>query len=216
MAWGSLLFDLAQGTVTTITVSLAGIAIGMIVGLGLALLRVGRVPVASQAVAGYVSVIRATPMVTLALLIFFGAPTLGVAMSPIAAAIITISINTSSFQSEIWRATLMDFPRGQLEAARASGMTRIVAFRRIVFPQAWRASLPALVNELTLVVKGSPAIAVIGVVDLTRVAVRAASATYEPIRPFLTATVIYILVVMCLIQAQRYLERRIVAKYGIL
>jgi ABC-type amino acid transport system permease subunit len=132
------------------------------------------------------------------------------------AAVLTISINTMVFQAEIWRAALLDFPRGQMDAARAGGMTNAVAFRRVVFPQVWRASLPSLVNEMTLVIKGSPAVAVIGVVDLTRVAVRATTATYEPIRPFLTATVIYVVVVMGLLRVQRYTERRIVARYGAL
>jgi His/Glu/Gln/Arg/opine family amino acid ABC transporter permease subunit len=216
MAWTSLLSELAKGTVVTLTVSLAGIAAGMLSGLALALVRVGRVPVAAQAVTAYVSIIRATPMVTLALLIFFGMPALGVRMSPVLAAIVIISINTSVFQAEIWRASILDFPRGQLDAAHAGGMTSALTFRRIVFPQVWRASLPALVNEMTLVIKGSPAIAVIGVVDLTRVAVRWTTVTYEPIPPFLTATIIYVAVVMCLIRVQRSMERRIVAKYGIL
>jgi His/Glu/Gln/Arg/opine family amino acid ABC transporter permease subunit len=195
---------------------MAGLAVGMLSGLLLALVRAGAVPVASQAIAVYVSITRATPMVTLALLIFFGLPALGLALSPLVAAILIISINTSVFQAEIWRASLLDFPRGQLDAARASGMTRVRTFQRIVFPQVWRASLPALVNEMTLVIKGSPAIAVIGVVDLTRVAVRWTTQTYQPIPPFLTATVIYVAVVMCLIWVQRYTERRIVEKYGIL
>lgn len=216
MSWSSLLAELARGALTTVTVSLAGITIGMIVGLGLALIRVGRLPVAAELVAAYVSVIRATPMVTLALLVFFGLPSLGLGMSPLAAAVLTIAINTAVFQSEIWRAALLDFPRGQLDAARAAGMTRTVSFHRIVFPQVWRASLPGLVNEITLVIKGSPAVAVIGVVDLTRVAVRATTLTYEPVRPFLTATAIYIVVVMTLIRLQRYTERRVVAKYGTL
>ena len=216
MTWSSLLVELARGTVTTLTVSLAGIAVGMVFGMALALVRLSGVRVAAWAVAVYVSVIRATPMVTLALLIFFGLPTLGIGLSPLVAAILIIAINTMVFQAEIWRAALLDFPRAQLDAARAAGMTRPVAFRRIVFPQAWRASLPALVNEVTLVVKGSPAVAVIGVVDLTRVAVRATTITYEPMRPFLSATLIYVVVVMALIRLQRYTEHRIVEKYGTL
>ena len=216
MTWGPLAADLLKGTATTLTVSLAGIGIGMLVGLALALARYRRTPVVTQAIAVYVSVMRATPMVTLALLIFFGLPSLGLGLSPLAAAIVAIAINTSAFQAEIWRAGLMDFPSGQRDSARAAGMTRGIAFRRIVFPQVWRACLPALVNEMTLVIKGSPAIAVIGVVDLTRVAMRASTQTYEPIPPFLSATAIYVVVVMVLIRLQRALETRIVAKYGVL
>ena len=216
MSWSSLAADLAAGTTTTLAVSLAGIAIGLVLGLVLALLRVARIPIAARLIVAYVSLMRATPMVTLALLIFFGIPSLGFTLSPLVAGIITLSLNTSAFQAEIWRAAILDFPRGQLDAARAVGMTPTTAFRRIVFPQIWRASLPALVNEFTLIVKASPAVAVIGGVDLTRVAVRVTSATYEPLRPFLSATLIYIAIVMCLIMMQRLIESAVVKRYGIL
>src|SRR4030095_8557886 len=96
----------------------------------------------------YVSIIRATPMVTLALLIFFGLPALGVRMSPLVAAIVIISINTPAFRAEIWRASLLDSPRGQLDAAHAGGMTPALTFRRIVFPQVWRGGPPALLHAI--------------------------------------------------------------------
>jgi His/Glu/Gln/Arg/opine family amino acid ABC transporter permease subunit len=216
MTWRPLLADLAAGTATTLIVSLAGIGLGLVLGLLLALVRVGRVPIATPVIATYISIVRATPMVTLALLIFFGIPTFGIKLSPLTAGILTLTINTSAFQAEIWRAAILDFPRGQLDAARAAGMTSQVAFRRIVFPQIWRASLPALVNEFTLLVKASPAVAVIGVVDLTRVAVRVTSTTYEPLQPFLSAAAIYVAVVLCLIAAQRLIERAVVQRYGVL
>src|SRR5262249_48028282 len=154
MAWTSLLSELAKGTVVTLTVSLAGIAAGMLSGLALALVRVGRVPVAAQAVTAYVSIIRATPMVTLGLLIFFGMPALGVRMSPVLAAIVIISINTSVFQAEIWRASILDFPRGQLDAAHAGGMTSALTFRRIVFPQVWPAGRASRPHERTPAAQG--------------------------------------------------------------
>jgi len=95
-------------------------------------------------------------------------------------------------------------------------MTRVLAFRRIVLPQAWRASLPGMVNEMTFLVKGSPAIAVIGVVDLTRAAARIASATYDPLPPFISATIIYVIVLTVMVRAQRTIEKAIVQKYGVL
>jgi His/Glu/Gln/Arg/opine family amino acid ABC transporter permease subunit len=215
ISW-TLPVELARGTFTTMVISLAGIAAGMLIGLPLALLRTTRLPVLTQAIAIYISMIRATPVVALALLVFFGLPAVGLAIGPFAAGILTLTINTSVFQAEIWRAQLNDFPRGQREAAYAAGMTDFLAFRRIIFPQIWRAALPALVNEMTLLLKGSPAVAVIGVVDLTRVAVRMSSVTYEPVKPFLLATLIYIVIVIALIAAQRTIENTLVRKYGIL
>ena len=95
-------------------------------------------------------------------------------------------------------------------------MTRWQAFRLIVLPQAWRASLPPMVNEMTFLIKSSPAIAVIGVVDLTRTASRIAAYTYDPLPPYISAAIIYAIVVLALVRAQRVIERMIVRKYGVL
>ena len=88
------------------------------------------------------------------------------------------------------------------------GMTRPLYFRRIMLPQMWYAALPPLVNEMTLLVKASPAIAVVGVVDLTRVTNRIAAETYEPLPPILVAGAMYILFIGLLVRLQRHLERR--------
>jgi His/Glu/Gln/Arg/opine family amino acid ABC transporter permease subunit len=200
---------LLQGAAVTASVSLAAIALGVPLGLGLAIVRWRRVPLLSPLVAAYVSLIRATPAVTLALLIFFALPTFGLVFTPATAAVLTLTINTSAFNCEIWRSALVDFPRDQVEAARAFGMNPLRTFHRIIFPQVWRTSLPPLVSEMTLLVKASPALAVIGVVDLTRAASRIGAATYEPLPPFVAATLLYMLLVLVFVAAQRIVERRV-------
>jgi len=204
---------LLQGALVTASVSLAAIALGVPLGLVLAIVRWRRIPVLSQAVALYVSVIRATPAITLALLIYFGSPSIGVVFGTTTAAVLTLLINTSAFNCEIWRSALIDFPRDQLEAARAYGMAPGLALRRVIFPQVWRTSLPALVSEMTLLIKASPALAVIGIVDLTRAASRIGAATYEPLPPFLAATVIYMVMVLLFVMAQRFVERLLRQKF---
>jgi len=206
---------LLQGAFVTASVSLAAIVLGVPLGLALAIVRWQRVPVLSRLVAIYVSVIRATPAITLALLIFFGSPSLGIVLGTLPAAVLTLLINTSAFNCEIWRAALIDFPREQLEAGRAYGMTPRLMFRRVVFPQVWRTSLPALMNEMTLLIKASPALAVIGIVDLTRAASRIGAATYKPLPAFLAATVIYMLLVMLFVSAQRLVERRLRQRFDL-
>jgi His/Glu/Gln/Arg/opine family amino acid ABC transporter permease subunit len=206
---------LLQGALVTASVSLAAILLGIPLGLALAIIRWQHIPLLSQIVAAYVSVIRATPAITLALLIFFGSPSIGIVLGATTAAVLTLLINTSAFNCEIWRSALIDFPRDQLEAARAYGMSPALSFRRVVFPQVWRTSLPALVNEMTLLIKASPALAVIGIVDLTRAASRIGAATYQPLPPFLAATVIYMLMVMLLVTAQRFVERLVRARFDL-
>jgi His/Glu/Gln/Arg/opine family amino acid ABC transporter permease subunit len=206
--------SLLQGAAVTISLSLIGIVLGVPLGLGLALIRWAGVPVLAKAVAAYVSVLRATPMVTFALLVFFALPNIGIPIDPVPAAILSLAMNTAAFNCEIWRAALNDFPNAQLEAARAAGMTGSLAFRRIVFPQIWRISLPGLVNEMTLLIKSSPAIAVIGIVDITRAAVRIGAQTYEPLPPFLAATALYFLVILGFVRIQRAIEAHVDRKFG--
>jgi His/Glu/Gln/Arg/opine family amino acid ABC transporter permease subunit len=200
---------LLEGAGVTALVSVLAIALGVPFGLLLAIIRWRRVPLLSNAVAAYVSLIRATPAITLALLIFFALPTFGIVLSPLTAAVLTLTVNTSAFNCEIWRAALIDFPAEQLDAARAFGLQPRLALRRIVFPQIWRTSLPALVSEMTLLIKASPALAVIGLVDLTRAASRIGAATYKPLPPFIVATLLYVLLVLAFVAIQRLVERRL-------
>jgi His/Glu/Gln/Arg/opine family amino acid ABC transporter permease subunit len=201
----------AQGAVVTVTLSFVGILLGLPIGLSLALIRWANVPVAAWVVALYVSMLRATPLVTLLLLLFFALPNIGVPIDPYSAAILALVMNTSAFNCEIWRAALMNFPKDQYEAAQSVGMRAGQRFRRIVFPQILRTSLPALVNEMSLLIKVTPVLAVVGVVDITRAAVRIGAETYEPLPPFLVAVAIYAPIVFALVSLQRWIERRQVA-----
>jgi polar amino acid transport system permease protein len=81
-------------------------------------------------------------------------------------------------------------------------------FRRIMLPQIWITSLPGLVNEMTLLIKASPAIAVIGIVDLTRATNRIAAITYEPLPPILVAAALYMVVIGVLVRLQRMFDER--------
>jgi His/Glu/Gln/Arg/opine family amino acid ABC transporter permease subunit len=197
-----------QGAIVTVSLSLIGILIGLPIGLGLALLRWADVPVAAGIVTLYVSVLRATPLVTLLLLLFFALPNIGVPINPISAAILALVMNTSAFNCEVWRSALMNFPKDQYEAAQSVGMHAGQRFRRIVLPQIVRVSLPGLVNEMTLLIKVTPVLAVVGVVDITRAAVRIGAETYEPLPPFLVAVALYVPIVFALVSLQRWIERR--------
>jgi His/Glu/Gln/Arg/opine family amino acid ABC transporter permease subunit len=199
---------IAAGAVNTIAVSLLTIALGTPLGLGLALIRWRKFPILDGLVAALVSLLRATPSVTLVLLVYFALPTIGLELPRFAAAVATLTLGTMAYNCEIWRATLLAFPADQLDAARAFGMPAGLRFRLIVLPQIIRAALPALVNEMTLIIKVSPAVAVIGVIETTRAAVRIGASTYRPIPPFLVALAIYLVVIGAFVATQRVLERR--------
>lgn len=205
---GADFLGLLDGLKVTIAASFAAVGLGVPLGLVLALIRWRRVPVLDPIVATLVSFLRAVPSVTLALLVYFALPGLGLSPSRMEAAIAVLGVGTMAFDCEIWRAALLAFPRDQLEAAIACGMPRALRFRRIVLPQIARAALPALMNEVTLIIKVSPAVAVIGLVDTTRAAVRIGAQTYAPIPPFFVALLLYVALIGTLVALQRMLARK--------
>jgi His/Glu/Gln/Arg/opine family amino acid ABC transporter permease subunit len=198
---------IAAGAANTIAISLLAIAIGGPLGLGLSLIRWQRLPGLDILVAVFVSMLRATPAVTLVLLVYFALPTIGLEIPRFVAGVATLTLGTMAYNCEIWRATLLAFPPDQLDAARAFGMPAVMRFRLVVLPQIVRAALPALVNEMTLIIKVSPAVAVIGVIEATRAAVRIGAATYNPIPPFLVVLVIYIVIIGAFVAVQRAFEQ---------
>ncbi|SDX76167.1 amino acid ABC transporter membrane protein 1, PAAT family [Pseudomonas syringae] len=201
-------FTLLHAAWTTVWISGISIVLGVALGLVVAMLRAAKIPVVSQFLAVYVSLIRATPMVTLVLFLFVIAPSMGWEVDPRVVAIAAMTINTTAFNAEIWRGALTSFSREQLEAAKAAGMTTGLTLRRIMLPQMMTTSLPGLVNEMSLLVKSSPAIAMIGIVDLTRVTNRIAAVTYDPLPPILAAGLLYILIIGGLVRFQRIADSR--------
>jgi len=199
---------LLDGAWTTIWISLLAIVGGVPLGFVFSLIRVSRVPVLSQIVVVYVSLGRATPLVTLVIFLFVTLPVFGINIDKYTAGVLALTLNTTSFNTEVWRSVYLAFPQPQIEAARSMGMMRGLYFRRIMLPQMWYAALPSLVNEMTFLIKASPAIAVIGVVDLTRVTNQIAAQTYEPLPPILVAGAMYILFISILVRLQRRLEKR--------
>jgi His/Glu/Gln/Arg/opine family amino acid ABC transporter permease subunit len=208
-AWMTLI----EGAGVTLALSLAGIALGVSLGLVIAIIRQARLPIVGAALAIYVSLIRATPLITLCLLISLGLPVLGFDISAVVAAITSLTINTSAFHSEIWRAGLNSFPDDQLDAAKAAGLHRFQRLRLIILPQVALWVLPNLVNEMTVLIKNSPAIAILGIVDITRAAVRIGEDTYDPLPPFLAALALYTAIVFVFVVAQRLGEKRLRSAY---
>ena len=203
-AWGLLL----QGAWTTAWISAVSIAFGVVLGLIIALIRLARLPFIHQLLGTYISIARATPLVTLVLFIFLSGPTFGINLDRNVAAIMALTLNTTAFNAEIWRSAFNNFSNDQREAAMAVGMTPWTYFRRIMLPQTVITSLPNLVNEMSFLVKGSPAIAVIGIVDLTRVTNRISAVTYDPLPPILAAALLYMAIIGFLVWGQRIAERK--------
>lgn len=202
-AWIALL----EGAWKTVWISGISIMLGVVAGFGVAVLRNAGLPVITQFLTLYISVIRATPMITLVLFLFVMTPYLQIEIDRWIIAVAAMTINTTAFNAEIWRTALNSFSIEQVEAAKAAGMTRVQTLRRIMLPQMVITSLPGLVNEMTLLVKSSPAMAMVGIADLTRVTNRITAMTYEPLPPILAAAVGYLLIIGTLVRLQRVADK---------
>ncbi len=198
---------LFKGAWMTLWVSGISIALGIVAGLGIAVLRNARIPFVSKILYYYISIIRATPMITLVLFLFVTAPYLPFDVDRWVVAVAAMTINTTAFNAEIWRSALVTFSREQVEAAKAAGMTRMLILKRIMLPQMVITSLPGLVNEMSLLVKSSPAIAMVGLADLARATNHIYAVTYEPLPPILAAAALYILLIGVLVRLQRLADK---------
>lgn len=207
---------LLYGAVISFLVSIGGCTIGIPLGLLIAMGRVKRIPILAPMLALYVSFIRSLPLLLFVMLFYFGLPVFGIDLNAYVASIITLALNNAAFTSEIWRAAIMDFASEQLEAAKSVGMTDNQAFWRITLPQIWRASLPAFTNEVTLLIKATPAVGIIGIDDLTRRAGKLAASNYDPLRMISLAMIMYVVVLFVLSRASRAVDQHLQRRYELI
>jgi polar amino acid transport system permease protein len=201
------------GAIATFFISLTGWLIGMPLSLAIALIRVRKIWAISLLLTVYVSLLRSLPLPLLVLLLYFGLPAVGINLDPFVAGTLSLALNTSSFNSEIWRGAIIDFPPEQLDAAKSVGMTSKQAFWRITFGQIWRANLPNFISEATLLVKASPAIGIIGINDLTRRAGKLAASNYEPLPTIAMAMAMYVVILLAISLISRPIARYYQRKY---
>ncbi|WP_290796343.1 amino acid ABC transporter permease [Halomonas sp.] len=200
---------LTKGLTTTLVVSLSAIALGLVFGVLLAFGMTSRSRWIRWPCGLYRSFWRGTPILLQLLLVFYLLPEVGIEVAPITAAILTLTLNTTAFQSEIFRSGIAHIPAGQIEAARMAGISAWQTRRRIVMPQVLRLTLPPLTNEIITILKNSSLISVIAVTELMRVSEQIASRTFQPLETYLAAAVLYLAVNLVLAQISAHLERRL-------
>lgn len=199
---------LLRGAVTTVSLSLVGIALGLVIGTAVCVARVSGQGAAARAGALYVSFFRGVPLLVQLLLIYYLLPVIGINVPALAAAIAGLSLASGAYQAEILRGALQAVPRGQTEAALAFGFAPGDTWRRILLPQALRMALPPLVSEFILLLKASSLISVVGIAELTRVSMNIASSTYRPLEAYAAAGALYLAINLCLAGLGTLAERR--------
>ena len=176
---------LLRGFGITIGVAVASLAIGFVLAIPLGMvLNRGR-GAGCRAVRAFVDFVRGTPVLIQLLFVYFGAPQVGVTLSPIASAVLTLSVSAAAYMSEIVRSGLMSVDHGQELAARALGLSGRQTFRLVVWPQAFRVAMPPLINAVVALTKDTALISVISVGEVVREAQSIISVTFQPIQYYL-------------------------------
>lgn len=157
----------------------------------------------------YVSLMRGTPGLVQLFVLFFSLPLIGLGGHPMLAAVLAIGLNSGAYVAEILRANLPVVSKGQREAALALGIGPVHTWTRIVGPQVWRASLPALVNEFTLVLKTTPLASVVGVTELAYAGQMISARAFRQDEVLLVVALCYLLVTLPVIALARRLEARL-------
>ena len=184
--------ELLHGAVDTLVLSGQSIAIGLSIGLAVALVRVNGPRWAKLLGSIYVEAFRNTPLLVQLFLLFFGLPYAGLRLSANHAAVIAVSVNLGAYSTEIFRAGLMAIPKTQIEAGLALGLSRLQVMRYVVIVPALRVIYPALTGQLTLTVLGTSLVSAISATDLTLAGSMIESQTFRSLETFLIVAALYI------------------------
>jgi polar amino acid transport system permease protein len=210
-----------EGIVNTMVMAVLAMALGIVLGVVAAVMRLSPNPVLKSVASGYTWLFRGTPLI-LQLLLWFNLalvfPTIGIpglwsaravdVMTPFLSALLGLGINQGAYTSEVMRAGMLSVDIGQYEAAQAIGMGRLRALRRIILPQAMRVVIPPLGNEFIGMVKATSLASVIQYPELLHNAENIYYANSRVIELLIVAGLWYLLVVSILTPLQMLLERR--------
>ena len=226
--WGWIAFILSKygvsflkGAGSTLLISLVGTAIGCLIGFAVGIIQT--IPVGQRdnifkkvilkivkfILAAYVEIFRGTPMMAQAMFIYFGSSLLfNINMSMWFAAFFIVSINTGAYMAETMRGGIISIPDGQVEGAKAIGMTHLQTMIHVILPQAIRNIMPQIGNNLIINIKDTSVLNVIGTVELYFTAKTVAGAYYTYFQSFTIAMVIYFIMTFTCSSILRLIEKK--------
>ena len=212
--------QLASGTLVTVEIFLASLALGLVIGLIVALAKLSRRPLVRRTADLYSDLVRGLPELLTILLVYFGIPILltrlllwfGIdfylEVSPFVGGVVALGLYFGAYAAEIFRGAILSVPQGQIEAAQAFALSSAQTYRRIILPQAWRIALPGLGNMTLALMKNTALVSVIGLDELMRKTSMATAITHQPFTFYFTASLIYLSLTIFTSIAMHFLERR--------
>lgn len=205
---------LLEGLKMTVLIALISIAIGIVLGLVSCLFGLSKNKILKAISAVYIWIIRGTPMIVQAFIVFFAIPQLIQLMNPsfkldaFTAGIITLSLNVGAYMSEIFRAGIQAVDKGQMEAARSLGLSKTQAMTKIVLPQAFKISIPPIVNQFIITVKDTSILSVIGLAEVVNKAKQYVGKTYQFFATYILVAAFYLIVISILMVVSKFVEKK--------
>jgi arginine/ornithine transport system permease protein len=206
-----------EGLKNTLILVSISLVFGLVMAIPLAVLRTSGNFMVQLPIRAFVYFFRGTPLLVQMFLVYYGFGQFEVMRESVLwslfkeayfCALFTFALNTCAYTTEIIRGAMVATPHGEIEAARAAGMSTLLMLRRIVLPSAFRRALPAYSNEIIFMLHGSSLASVITIIDITGAARIVNSRYYSPWEAFLTAAVFYMAITFTIVFLVRKLEKR--------
>ncbi len=206
---------LLEGLKVTIIISLLSIAIGMVIGLISCLMGLSKFKVVNAISAVYVWIIRGTPMIVQAFIVYYGIPIIVQQFNPnfiiseFLAGTITLSLNAGAYLSEIFRSGIQAVDKGQVEASRSLGISQGKTMFKVVLPQAFKITIPSIVNQFIITIKDTSILSVISLAELCNQAKQYSASTYRFFEVYILVGLCYLAIISLLMILSKYVEKKI-------
>lgn len=211
-----------KGLRNTLFISIGACLLGLVIGIVVTCIRIAPkhnvvVKILDKICGVYVTIIRGTPVV-LQLFICYFVLLIGIRSEQlfgipetegIVVAIVTFGLNSGAYMSEILRGGIMAVDKGQMEAGRSLGLSWMQTFLRIILPQALKSAIPTMFNEFITLIKETSVAGYVGILDLTKIQTYVTVQTMELFMPLILIALIYLIIVLALEQAQKYIEKQL-------
>lgn len=197
-----------QAALVTLQITIVSLILASIIGLFVALMKLSNKKILSWIANLYIGVIRGTPLIVQIMWLYFGI-TQVVVLSAFWAGAIALAIHSGAYIAEIFRGAIQSIDKGQMEAAESLGMTKKQAMRRIIFPQAFKRSIPALGNQFIIGLKDSSLVAFIGITEIFNLSMSQAAATFRQLEFYTIAGIYYLILIVIFTLITNKIEKRL-------
>ena len=210
-------FQILKGLSTSLEIILLSLMLGLMFSIVIVIMRLSKNMLLNTFSRSFIFIIRGTPLLVQIYFIYYGLAQFPavrdsivwiVLKEPFWCGVLALTINTAAYTSEIIRSGLNSIIKGQIESATAFGMTKFMAFKRILLPQAIRQSIPAYSNEIILMIKASSLVSIITIMEMTGIARKIISKTFAPIEVFIAAGIIYLILNYLVTEIFKKIEKK--------